>query len=140
MSIFAQALDAPVPEACRRGAITIGNFDGVHLGHQALLIETMKQAHSLGGPAVAVTFDPHPQQLLRPEAFEPTLTTVEHRAEVLQGHGVDHVLVLRIDHKFLQVGARAEYPPRAGQYHDAYPGVTERALERAPQLLEQAGR
>lgn len=105
MAIIFQALDAPIPEACRHGAITIGNFDGVHIGHQALLIETMKQAHALPGPALAVTFDPHPQQLLRPDAFQPTLTTVEHRAELLQGYGVDHVLVLAVTPAFLQLSA-----------------------------------
>ncbi len=56
MSIFYQALDADFPEACRHGAITIGNFDGVHLGHQSLLVETMKQAHELAGPAIGGHF------------------------------------------------------------------------------------
>jgi len=106
MSLFSQALEAPIPEVCRAGAVTIGNFDGVHLGHQALLVETMKQARELGGPSVAVTFDPHPQQLLRPDAFQPTLTTLGHRAELLEGHGADHVLILRISPAFLQIGAR----------------------------------
>jgi riboflavin kinase/FMN adenylyltransferase len=105
MPIFFQALDAAFPDVCRGGAVTVGNFDGVHLGHQALLVETMKQAAAPDGPALAVTFDPHPQQLLRPEAFQPTLTTVEHRAELLASHGVDHVVVLRISPAFLQIGA-----------------------------------
>ena len=82
MSIIYQALEADFPEVCRHGAITIGNFDGVHLGHQALLVEAMKQAHELSGPGLAITFDPHPQQLLRPDAFLPTLTTIEHRARL----------------------------------------------------------
>src|SRR5258708_6512455 len=106
MAIFFQALDAAIPEVCRHGAITLGNFDGVHLRHQALLVETMKQAQAGAGPALAVTFDPHPQQLLRPDTFQPTLTTVAHRAELLQGHGADHVLVLGITPAFLQIGAR----------------------------------
>jgi riboflavin kinase / FMN adenylyltransferase len=105
MAIFYQALDAKFPEACRHGAISIGNFDGVHLGHQALLVETMKQAHELAGPALAVTFEPHPQQLLRPDAFLPTLTTTEHRAELLHSHGADHVVVLRTSPAFLQLSA-----------------------------------
>ncbi len=106
MPILFQALDAPLANECRHGAISIGNFDGVHLGHQALLIETMKQAHACAGPAVAVTFQPHPQQLLRPDAFQPTLTTVAHRAELLENHGADYVVVLHVTPAFLQLGAR----------------------------------
>src|SRR5262249_54944242 len=66
--------DTP-PDACRGGALTIGNFDGVHGGHQALLAELRRQAAALSGPAVVLTFDPHPLQLLRPERFQPLLTT-----------------------------------------------------------------
>ncbi len=107
MAIFSQSLDSPVPESCRGGVLSIGNFDGVHLGHQGLLVETIRQARALSRPALAVTFDPHPQKLLRPDAFQPTLTTLEHRAELLQCHGVDHVLIFQITPAFLQIGARA---------------------------------
>lgn len=103
MSIFCQTLDAEIPAVCRHGAITIGNFDGVHLGHQALLIETMKQAQRLAGPAIGVTFEPHPQQLLRPDTFLPTLTTPSYRAELMQDYGADHVLILRVTPAFLQI-------------------------------------
>ncbi len=105
MSLYLQALDAAIPEECRGGAITIGNFDGVHLGHQALIAETVRQARALDGPAVAVTFDPHPQQLLRPSAFQPILTTLQDRAELLQRYGMDHVVILSITSGFLALGA-----------------------------------
>jgi riboflavin kinase/FMN adenylyltransferase len=98
-------VDAAIPQACRGGAVTIGNFDGVHIGHQALLAETVRQARTLSGPSVAVTLDPHPQQLLRPAAFQPILTTLDHRAALLQSHGADHVLVLGITSSFLNLGA-----------------------------------
>jgi riboflavin kinase/FMN adenylyltransferase len=106
MSIHRRALDAAFPESCRHGAVTIGNFDGVHIGHQALLAETARQARALSGPSAAVTFDPHPQQLLRPAGFQPILTTLEHRAELLQSQGVDHVVVLQTTRAVLQLGAR----------------------------------
>jgi len=106
MAILFQSLAASVPDSCRQGVLTIGNFDGVHLGHQTLLAETIRQARAIEAPAVAVTFDPHPQQLLRPEAFQPVLTTVRGRADLLEGQGVDHVVVFRITPAFLQLSAR----------------------------------
>ena len=56
----------PPPADCRGGAVTIGNFDGVHRGHAALLAEARRLARSANAPAIALTFDPHPLQLLRP--------------------------------------------------------------------------
>lgn len=93
------------PEACRRGAVAIGNFDGVHRGHAALVAELRRQAQAVGGPAIVVTFDPHPLKLLRPEHFQPLLTTVAHRAELLQGCGVDHVVILRANADLLRLRA-----------------------------------
>jgi riboflavin kinase / FMN adenylyltransferase len=102
MAIFTYALDAPMPDACRGGAFTIGNFDGVHLGHQTLLAEAIRQAR----PAVAVTFDPHPIQILRPNLVQPFLSTLADRVALLQGYGVDHVLVIRTSPALLQLPAR----------------------------------
>lgn len=95
----------PLPESCRGGAVTIGNFDGVHRGHQALLAELVVQARALGGPAVALTFDPHPLQLLRPEQFQPLLTTMPERAQLLLAHGADHVIIVKTTHEILQLRA-----------------------------------
>ena len=90
---------------CQGGAMTIGNFDGVHRGHGALLAELKKQAAAVGGPAVAVTFDPHPLQLLHPERFQPVLTTLADRAAQLQHIGADHVVILHTTPELLQLGA-----------------------------------
>ena len=92
--------------ACRHGALTIGNFDGVHLGHQALLAELVRQAQHVGGPAVVLTFDPHPLQLLRPAQFPPLLTTMPQRAAWLRHYGADFVLMLRTTQAMLQRSAR----------------------------------
>jgi riboflavin kinase/FMN adenylyltransferase len=114
MSTFRHSLNAPGPECCRGGVVTIGNFDGVHRGHQALVIQAQGATHELSGgkgtpltscaaPCVAVTFDPHPLQLLRPDAFQPLLTTVEYRSELLHAAGADHVLILETTAALLQL-------------------------------------
>src|SRR5579871_4565337 len=71
MATFTGNWDETLPPAFRGGAAAIGNFDGVHRGHLALLTELRRQAAAVGGPAVAVTFDPHPLKILRPERFQP---------------------------------------------------------------------
>jgi riboflavin kinase/FMN adenylyltransferase len=82
------------PAAFQNGAVAIGNFDGVHLGHQALLAELRRQAGLIDGPAVAVTFDPHPMRILKPESYQPALSTMAERTRWMQHYGADHVVVL----------------------------------------------
>jgi len=103
MATFTYALNAPMPDACRGGVLTIGNFDGVHVGHQALLAEAARQARAQAWPSVAVTFDPHPIQILRPDRLEPLLTSVADRTVFLQQYGVDHVLILQTSPALLQL-------------------------------------
>jgi riboflavin kinase/FMN adenylyltransferase len=93
------------PSGCRGGALTIGNFDGVHRGHATLLEELCRQARMVHGPAAVLTFDPHPLQLLRPESFLPMLTTMADRVELLQSHGADHVIVLQTTPQLLALKA-----------------------------------
>ncbi|MCI0457023.1 MAG: riboflavin biosynthesis protein RibF [Gemmataceae bacterium] len=107
MGVCTTQHDEAPADAVRGGAVTIGNFDGVHLGHQALLAELRRQADTLRGPAVALTFDPHPLRLLRPADFRPVLTTVADRAALLQAYGADHVVVLRTTPDLLNLTARA---------------------------------
>jgi len=75
-------------------AVTVGNFDGVHRGHQALVEAVVGEARSRGVPAVALVFDPHPSRVLAPERAPGTLTTIPQRAEILGGLGVDRLVVL----------------------------------------------
>ena len=63
------------PGVCRSGAVAVGNFDGVHRGHASLVAELRIQAARVGGPAVVLTFDPHPRDVLRPDLTAPSLTT-----------------------------------------------------------------
>ncbi len=106
MAIFQYSLNRQVPEECRGGVLTLGNFDGVHQGHQALLRETALQARELGIRAIAVTFDPHPWQILRPNLFPPLITTVEDRAQIMLKSGADHVLILRTSQEMLDLDAQ----------------------------------
>lgn len=106
MAVVSHSLNQPLPESCREGAISFGNFDGVHVGHQALLRETIRQARELAGPAVAVTFDPPPYQLLRPDSFQSLLTPIGYRTELLHQVGVDHVVVMQTTPELLRISAR----------------------------------
>jgi riboflavin kinase/FMN adenylyltransferase len=84
-----------VPADLGRTVVTIGNFDGVHLGHQHVIRRSVDVARECGlDRVVAVTFDPHPMAVLRPEHAPPTLTTIETRVRLLADAGVDAVLVL----------------------------------------------
>ncbi len=86
--------------------MTIGNFDGVHLGH-ARLVERLKvQAAAVGGPAVVFTFDPHPVRILRPERAPPPLTWTDRKAELLAELGVDALVAFPTDAAFLRLGPR----------------------------------
>lgn len=77
--------------------VALGNFDGVHLGHQVVVRRAVEEARSRGMRAVAVTFDPHPRAVLRPGSEPKLLTVLEVREELLLGCGVDEVRVLRFD-------------------------------------------
>ena len=88
-------------EQFRAGAVSIGNFDGVHRGHAVLVSRLCQMAASLGGPAVAVTFDPAPAAILRPGCVPPQLTTIERRTQLLKQCGVDRVVVCKTDRDLL---------------------------------------
>src|SRR5437660_5769532 len=96
--------EAP-PAAFRGGAVAVGNFDGVHRGHAALVARLRAEADKVAGPAVAVTFDPHPIALLAPDRIQPPLTTPADRAELLQAAGADHVVILRTTPDLLRLTA-----------------------------------
>jgi riboflavin kinase/FMN adenylyltransferase len=97
--------DALPPEDCRRGAVSVGNFDGVHRGHAALVAELRRQADAAGGPAVALTFEPHPLDLLRPELAVPPLSTLDDRCRWLAEGGADRVAVLHTTPTLLALSA-----------------------------------
>ena len=83
-----------VPAGFGPSAVTIGNFDGVHRGHHAVLHLLVDRARSDGLQAVAITFEPHPLAVLHPERAPVPLTTTEHKLELLAAEGLDAVLVM----------------------------------------------
>jgi riboflavin kinase/FMN adenylyltransferase len=106
MAIFPVSWNQVFPKECQGGALTIGNFDGVHRGHQALLAELQRQAHDLHGPAIALTFDPPPSHVLRPGAAPAALATVAERVELMVRGGAEHVLILATTPELLQLTAQ----------------------------------
>jgi len=97
-------LDA-LPAAARGGAVSIGNFDGVHRGHIEIVRRLLERAADVSGPAIVFTFDPHPVRLLRPEQSPPPLTWAERKAELLAAHGVDWIVAYPTDEALLQLSA-----------------------------------
>ncbi len=81
----------------RGAAVTIGNFDGVHVGHQAILSELRKQALMRDVPAVVVTFEPTPREYFAPETAPPRLSSLREKHEMLDFQGIARMLVLRFN-------------------------------------------
>lgn len=98
---------AEVPPDFGPTVVTIGNFDGVHLGHRQILSAVAEEARQLNARAVAVTFDPHPEHVLRPSSAPRMLTPLAERLRLLAGTGIDAVLVLRFDSDLAALPARA---------------------------------
>ena len=83
-----------VPASLGPTVVSVGNFDGVHIAHQAVVRRMAERAHAIGGKAVAVTFDPHPLRILRPDSSPKLLTPLAVKMQLLEQTGVDAVLVL----------------------------------------------
>ncbi len=86
---------------------TVGTFDGIHLGHQAVLREIAGRAAAAGRRSVLVTFDPHPLEVVNPAAAPPLLTTGPERREALAQTGLDWVVLLRFDRALAALGPEA---------------------------------
>ncbi len=99
------ALESMRPD--RPMALTIGAFDGIHLGHQRLIQQVRAAAARLDGESAVLTFDPHPDRVLYPERERRLLTMPEERARLIEALGIDHLLVLPFDRALAQVPAEA---------------------------------
>ena len=86
-------------------ALTIGNFDGVHLGHQAMLSRLRDAARARNLPPCAMTFEPHPREFFAPDQAPARLTTLREKLELLAAQGLETAHVLRFDYKLAQVSA-----------------------------------
>ncbi|MBW1990100.1 MAG: bifunctional riboflavin kinase/FAD synthetase [Deltaproteobacteria bacterium] len=87
-------------------AVTIGNFDGVHLGHQALFDRVKAKAAQLGGESAAVTFNPHPLRVLREKNRPPLITLHEQKVELISAQGLDVLVSIPFTRKFAAIPAR----------------------------------
>ncbi|MFZ5522825.1 MAG: bifunctional riboflavin kinase/FAD synthetase [Pseudomonadota bacterium] len=86
-------------------ALTIGNFDGVHLGHQALLNELRAEAQARGLQSAVVIFEPHPREFFTPQQAPVRLTSLREKLELFAGLGIDRVHVCRFNKSFAQISA-----------------------------------
>ncbi|MEU3208509.1 bifunctional riboflavin kinase/FAD synthetase [Streptomyces cyaneofuscatus] len=89
-----------IPQDWGRSVVTIGSYDGVHRGHQLIIGRAVERARELGVPAVVVTFDPHPSEVVRPGSHPPLLAPHHRRAELMAELGVDAVLILPFTAEF----------------------------------------
>ncbi len=98
---------ADIPEALTSGVVAIGNFDGVHRGHQAVLDTARELGRAEDLPVIAMTFEPHPRTLFRPEAPVFRLTPPDVKAEIIRTLGFDGLLEVPFDHTFAAMAADA---------------------------------
>lgn len=95
-----------IKQPFRNAVLTIGNFDGVHIGHQALFHEVIEKADDIGGTSVAMTFDPHPLRALRQNGHLPLITLKEQKIELIGNSGIDILIVEPFTPLFASIPAR----------------------------------
>ena len=95
-----------IPAAFGPTVATIGNFDGVHRGHQWVIGEVIARARALNAGSLAITFDPHPARVLRPQTALPLITPLETKLEILRSTGLDATLVLPFTPELSHTSAR----------------------------------
>lgn len=98
---------APIPESLRGAVIALGNFDGFHRGHQAVVGAALTQARAAGRPGIVATFDPHPVRFFAPDAPPFRLTTLDQREELFAAAGADAMLVFAFDAALAATSAEA---------------------------------
>lgn len=104
MEVFRSLAEARSLRGC---AVAVGNFDGVHMGHRRLFEATLARAARQGVKAAALTFEPHPARVLRPELAPPLLTPLERKLELMADCGLDAAVVQPFDLDWAQTAARA---------------------------------
>ncbi len=87
--------------------VTIGNFDGVHLGHHMLFSEVVSKAYKMAGTSIVVTFDPHPLQVMRPEIGIKLISTLEQKIELISLAGIDVLVVIPFSREFANTSAES---------------------------------
>lgn len=90
----------------QRSVVSVGNFDGVHLGHQMVLKSIVERAREVGAQAVVITFDPHPSHVLHSSRRTPLITTLPQKLDLLAATGIDLALVLPFNEELRRLSAR----------------------------------
>lgn len=96
-----------IKEPFNNAVVTIGNFDGVHKGHQALLNNIINKAKEINGTSVAVTFEPHPIRVLKTNNHPPLITIYEQKLELLEKTGIDVLISIPFTKEFAAIGAKS---------------------------------
>lgn len=97
---------AEIPARYRGGIVALGNFDGFHAGHQAVVGRAVDRARAQGRPAIVATFDPHPMRYFRPDTPPFRLTTLDQRQRLFKAAGADAMLVFGFDARLAELSAR----------------------------------
>ena len=92
-------------EPLHNAVVTIGNFDGVHIGHQALLHQVIEKAETIGGTSVAITFEPHPIRVLKENNHPPLITLYEQKVELISKSGIDVLICIPFTLEFSRIPA-----------------------------------
>jgi len=95
-----------IKEPFKSAVITIGNFDGVHIGHQALFHEVIERAEAMDGTAIAMTFEPHPIRVIKQNGYPPLITLYEQKAELIEKAGIDVLICIPFTMDFAALSAR----------------------------------
>lgn len=90
----------------KNAVITIGNFDGVHIGHQALFHEVIEKADALGGTSIVMTFEPHPSRVLKQNNHPPLITLYEQKVELIESSGIDVLICIPFTKEFAMISAK----------------------------------
>ena len=94
-----------IREPFKNAVITIGNFDGVHIGHQALFHEVIEKAEAIDGTSIAMTFEPHPMRVLEQNGHPPLITLYEQKAELIERTGMDVLICVPFNKAFASMSA-----------------------------------
>jgi riboflavin kinase/FMN adenylyltransferase len=95
-----------IKEPFESAVITIGNFDGVHLGHQALFHAVIEKADDIKGTSIAMTFEPHPIRVLKQNGQPPLITLFEQKTELIERSGIDVLICIPFTREFASISAR----------------------------------
>ena len=94
-----------IDERLSRPVLTVGNFDGVHIGHGRVIGLVVERARKIEGTSVVMTFDPHSRVFFNPDSHEPMITTLEQRLELIESLGPEAVIIQRFDEGFASMEA-----------------------------------